>query len=96
MSNSFKLYPTHFSRGSEIFSRGGFASPALPLVTGLITGQFVVRLKLSSNRNCPSDWTSNQMFYADPLLQKTFDLILIILKNTELQRAARALADEPE
>jgi len=25
MSNSFKLYPTHFSRGEEIFSRG--ASP---------------------------------------------------------------------
>jgi len=36
------------------------------------------------------------MFYADPLLHKTFHLILIILKNTELQRAARALADEPE
>ena len=31
MSNSFKLYPTHFSRGGEIFSSGTFA----PLVTGL-------------------------------------------------------------
>jgi len=31
MSNIIKLCPTHFSRGSEKFSRGGFA----PLVTGL-------------------------------------------------------------
>jgi len=31
MSNIFKLYPTHFSRGGEKFSRGCFA----PLVTGL-------------------------------------------------------------
>jgi len=31
MSNSFKLYPTHFSRGREKFFRGGQA----PLVTGL-------------------------------------------------------------
>jgi len=27
MTNSFKLCPTHFSRGGEIFSRGSFASP---------------------------------------------------------------------
>jgi len=31
MSNSFKLYPTHISRGGENFSRG-----AKPLVTGLL------------------------------------------------------------
>jgi len=36
MSNSFKLYPTHFSRGGEKFSRRGFVPPAHPLVTGLV------------------------------------------------------------
>jgi len=35
MSNIFKLCPTHFSRGSENFSRGGFA-PCTPLITGLL------------------------------------------------------------
>jgi len=30
-SNSFKLFPTHFSRGGGKFCRSGFA----PLVTGL-------------------------------------------------------------
>jgi len=32
MSNTFKLRPTHFSRGDENFSREGFA----PLVTELV------------------------------------------------------------
>jgi len=36
MSNSFKIYPTHFSRGGEKFSRGVFAPHALPLVAGLV------------------------------------------------------------
>jgi len=31
MSNSFKIYPTNFSKGGKKISRGGFA----PLVTGL-------------------------------------------------------------
>jgi len=35
MSNIFKLYPTHFSRGGEKISRGSFVPPASPLVTGL-------------------------------------------------------------
>ena len=34
MPNSFKICPTHFSRGGEKFSRRGFA-PLRPLVTGL-------------------------------------------------------------
>ena len=34
MSNSFQLYPTDFSRGSEKVCRGGFV-PLPPLVTGL-------------------------------------------------------------
>ena len=34
VSNSFKLCPTHFSRGAKKFS-GGFAPPAPLLVTGL-------------------------------------------------------------
>jgi len=34
MSNSFKLCPTHFSRGDEKSFTGGFA-PCAPLVTGL-------------------------------------------------------------
>jgi len=32
MSNSFKICPTHFSRGGENFSRGA----SLPLVAGLV------------------------------------------------------------
>jgi len=31
MSNIFKLYPTHFSRGGEQFSKGGFAPPCYGL-----------------------------------------------------------------
>jgi len=34
MSNIFKLYPIHFSRGEKNFL-GRFAQPAPPLVTGL-------------------------------------------------------------
>ena len=35
-----------------------------------VTRQFIVRLKLLSNRYYPLDWNSNPMFYANPLLQK--------------------------
>jgi len=43
-----------------------------------VTGLFLVRLKLFSNANCPLDWNSNPMFYANPLLQNTLNLIWII------------------
>ena len=58
-------------------------TPINPLRSRLIisaraTGQFFVRFKLFSNGNCPLDWNSNSMFYANPLLQKMFNLIWII------------------
>jgi len=35
-----------------------------------VTGQFIVRLILFSIGNCPLDWNSIPMFYANPSLQK--------------------------
>jgi len=37
--------------------------------------QFFVHLKLFLNENCPLDWNSNPMFCANPLLQKTPNLM---------------------
>ena len=45
---------------------------------------------------CPLGWNSNPMFYANPLLQKKFNLILIKLKKCLIAGAARAPMDEPE
>jgi len=42
-----------------------------------VTGQFIVRLKLFSNGNCPLDWNTNPMFYANQLPQKIFSLIQV-------------------
>ena len=46
-----------------------------------VTRQFIVRLILFWNGYCLLDWNSNPMFYANPLLQKTFNLVLIKLKK---------------
>ena len=46
-----------------------------------VTWQFFVRLILLSNGNCPLDWNSKSMFYANPLLQKIFNLIWIIFSK---------------
>jgi len=48
------------------------------LILARVTGQFFVRLKLFSNGNCPLEWTSKSMFYANPLLQEIFNVIWII------------------
>jgi len=48
-----------------------------------VTGQFIVRLISSSNGNCPLDWNSNSMLYANPLLQKNIQPDMnYIFKNT--------------
>jgi len=48
-----------------------------------VTGQFIVRLKLFPNGNCPLDWNTNPMLYANPLLQKKMQPdINYIWKNT--------------
>jgi len=35
-----------------------------------VTGDFIIRLKLLSNGNCPLAWNLNPMFCANPLLHK--------------------------
>ena len=46
-----------------------------------VTGQFVVRLKLFLNGNCPFEWNSNPMFYSNPLLQNAFILTQTYFKK---------------
>jgi len=51
------------------------------IISARVTGELFVRLKLFSNGNCPLDWNSNSMFYANPLLQKMLNLIWIIFRG---------------
>jgi len=61
-------------------------TPASPLsilgsfILARVAGQFFIRLKYySQDGNCPWDWILNPMFYANPLLRKTFSSIWIML-----------------
>jgi len=56
------------------------------LILTRVSRQLIIRLNLFCEMS--TDWILNLVFYANPLLQKTLNLIL--------QRAARALTDEPE